>query len=151
MLARHGADGGVDKVWRDLQELQNDVVKLAQEMPSMLGEVSDGSLRAARERLDRMKKTLDVALASLNESGRNAAQSVNEMTHSIEDTFRGHPIAVIVAAVGVGYMLGLSNSGQEPPLADHRNLASQATAPRLGPRYQRYDPYAGFHRGFAHR
>jgi ElaB/YqjD/DUF883 family membrane-anchored ribosome-binding protein len=112
MLARHGANGGVDKVWRDLQELQNDVVKLAQEMPAMLGEVSDGSLRAARERLDRMKKTIDVALASLNESGRNAAQSVNEMTHSIEDTFHGHPIAVIVAAVGVGYVLGLSTQGR---------------------------------------
>jgi ElaB/YqjD/DUF883 family membrane-anchored ribosome-binding protein len=107
MLARHGAN-----VWRDLQELQNDVVKLAQEMPSMLGEVSDGSLRAARERLHRMKKTLDVSLASLNESGRNAAQSVNEMTHSIEDTFHGHPIAVIVAAVGVGYILGLSTQGR---------------------------------------
>jgi ElaB/YqjD/DUF883 family membrane-anchored ribosome-binding protein len=112
MLARHGANGGVDKVWRDLQELQNDVVKLAQEMPSMLGEVSDGSLRAARERLDRMKKTLDVSLASLNESGRNAAQSVNEMTHSIEDTFHRHAIAVIVAAVGVGYILGLSTQGR---------------------------------------
>jgi ElaB/YqjD/DUF883 family membrane-anchored ribosome-binding protein len=112
MLARHGANGGADKIWRDLQELQNDVVKLAQEVPSMLGEVSDGSLRAARERLDRMKKTIDVSMASLNQSGRNAAQSVNEMTHSIEDTFHGRPFAVIVAAVGVGYILGLSSQGR---------------------------------------
>ena len=112
MLARHGLNDGADKIWRDLQELQNDVVKLAQEVPSMLGEVSDGSLRAARERLDRMKKTIDVSMASLNQSGRNAAQSVNEMTHSIEATFHGHPIAVIVAAVGVGYMLGLSTQGR---------------------------------------
>jgi ElaB/YqjD/DUF883 family membrane-anchored ribosome-binding protein len=108
MLARHGANGSVDKAWRDLQELQNDVVKLAQELPSMLNQAGDGSLRAARERVDRMKKTIDVSLAQLTDSGRNAAQSVNEMTHSIEETFRAHPIAVIVAAVGVGYMLGLS-------------------------------------------
>ena len=112
MLARHGANGGVDKVWRDLQELQGDVVKLAQELPSMLNQAGDGSLRAARERVDRMKKTIDVSLAQLTDSGRNAAQSVTEMTHSVEETFRAHPIAVIVAAAGVGYMLGLSTQGR---------------------------------------
>jgi ElaB/YqjD/DUF883 family membrane-anchored ribosome-binding protein len=112
MLARHDANGGVDKVWRDLQKLQGDVVKLAQELPSMLNQAGDGSLRAARERVDRMKKTIDVSLAQLTDSGRNAAQSVTEMTHSVEETFRAHPIAVIVAAVGVGYMLGLSTQGR---------------------------------------
>jgi ElaB/YqjD/DUF883 family membrane-anchored ribosome-binding protein len=112
MLARHGANGGVDKVWRDLQELQGDVVKLAQELPSLLNQAGDGSLRAARERVDRMKKTIDVSLAQLTDTGRNAAQSVTEMTHSVEETFRAHPIAVIVAAVGVGYMLGLSTRGR---------------------------------------
>jgi ElaB/YqjD/DUF883 family membrane-anchored ribosome-binding protein len=112
MLARHGAKGSVDNVWRDLQELQNDVVKLAQELPSMLNQGGDGSLRAARDRVDRMKKTIDVSLAQLTDSGRNAAQSVTEMTHSVEETFRAHPIAVIVAAVGVGYALGLSTQGR---------------------------------------
>jgi ElaB/YqjD/DUF883 family membrane-anchored ribosome-binding protein len=111
MLARHRANGGVDKVWHDLQELQNDVVKLAQELPSMLNQAGDGSIRAARERVDRMKKTIDVSLAQLTDSGRNAAQSVNEMTHSIEETLRAHPIAVVVAAMGVGYVLGLSTQG----------------------------------------
>jgi ElaB/YqjD/DUF883 family membrane-anchored ribosome-binding protein len=112
MLARPVANGGVDKVWRDLQELQSDVVKLAQELPSMLNQAGDGSVRAARERVERMKKTIDVSLAQLSESGRNAAESVNEMTHSIEETFRAHPIAVIVAAVGVGYVLGLSTQAR---------------------------------------
>jgi ElaB/YqjD/DUF883 family membrane-anchored ribosome-binding protein len=112
MLARHVADGGVDKVWRDLQELQSDVVKLAQELPSTINQAGDGSIRAVRERVDRMKKTIEVSLAQLSESGRNAAESVNEMTHSIEDTFRAHPIAVIVAALGVGYVLGLSTQAR---------------------------------------
>jgi ElaB/YqjD/DUF883 family membrane-anchored ribosome-binding protein len=112
MLARHVANGGVDKVWRDLQELRSDVVKLAQELPSTLNQAGDGSVRAVRERVDRMKKTIDVSLAQLSESGRNAAESVNEMTHSVEETFRAHPIAVIVAAVGVGYVLGLSTQAR---------------------------------------
>lgn len=112
MSARHSANGSVDKVWRDLQELQGDVAKLAQEIPSMLSEAGGGSVRAARERVDRMKKTIDVSLATLNESGRNAAQSMNEMTHSIEETFHAHPIAVIIAAMGVGYVLGLSTQGR---------------------------------------
>ncbi len=112
MFARHGANGSVDKVWRDLQELQSDVVKLAQELPSTFNQAGEGSIRAARERVDRMKKTVDVSLAQLSESGRNAARSVNEMTHSVEETFRAHPIAVIVAAMGVGYVLGLSTQGR---------------------------------------
>ena len=61
-----------------------------------------------------MRKTIDVSLANLIESGRNAAQSVNEMTHSIEETFNAHPIAVIIAAVGVGYVLGLSTQARNP-------------------------------------
>jgi ElaB/YqjD/DUF883 family membrane-anchored ribosome-binding protein len=112
MSARLDANGRADKIWRDLQELQSDFTKLAQELPSMFGEVGGDSLRAARERVDRMRKTVDVSLANLSETGRNAVQSVNEMTHSVEETFHAHPIAVIVAAVGVGYVLGLSTQAR---------------------------------------
>jgi ElaB/YqjD/DUF883 family membrane-anchored ribosome-binding protein len=97
-----------------LEKLQSDFAKLAQEPPSMFGEVGGESLRAARERVDRMRKMIDVSLANLSETGRNAVQSVNDMTHSVEETFHAHPIAVIVAAVGVGYVLGLSTQPRNP-------------------------------------
>lgn len=110
MPVSQGADARIDDIRHDLQSLRNDIVKLAQELPSMLGDVRDDSLQAARERVDRMKENVDASLSQLSERGREAAKAVNEMTDNlvrgIEDSFHAHPITTIAVALGVGYVLG---------------------------------------------
>jgi ElaB/YqjD/DUF883 family membrane-anchored ribosome-binding protein len=112
MFARRGVNGSMDKVWRDLKVLQSDVAKLTQEIPSMLNDAGDVSLRAARERVDRMKRHIEDSLSQLSERGRDAVQSVNEVTHNVEETLHAHPIMIIAAAVVVGYVLGASSQGR---------------------------------------
>jgi len=110
MHARHSANGKVDNLRHDLQALRNDVAKLTQEIPSVLTEVRDDSLQAARERIDRMKHNIDASLAQFSERGREAAKAVNDPTgnaaRGIEDSLRAHPIAAIALAVGIGCVLG---------------------------------------------
>ncbi|HMA73345.1 MAG TPA: hypothetical protein VKP67_17950 [Xanthobacteraceae bacterium] len=110
MRTWQGANGGMDTVRHDLQALRNDVAKLAQEIPSMLSDVRDDSVQAARERVDRIKTNIDTSLSQLSERGREAADAVTEMTddmtRSIEESFHAHPITTIVVALGIGYVLG---------------------------------------------
>lgn len=110
MPTSQGADARIADIRRDLQSLRNDIVKLAQELPSKLSEVRDDSLQVARERADRLKEDIDASLSQLSERGREAAKAVNEMTDNlargIEDSFHAHPITTIAVAIGVGYVLG---------------------------------------------
>jgi ElaB/YqjD/DUF883 family membrane-anchored ribosome-binding protein len=110
MRMAQSANGSMDNVKHDLQALRSDVAKLAQEIPSMLSEVRDDSLQAARERVDRIKENIDASLSQLGERGRETAQAVNEMTdnfaRNLEDTFHAHPLTTIAVAIGLGYVLG---------------------------------------------
>jgi ElaB/YqjD/DUF883 family membrane-anchored ribosome-binding protein len=103
-------NGNVDHLRNDLQALRNDVAKLTQEIPSMLSDVRDDSLKAARQRIDRMKDNIDASLAQFGERGREAAQAVNQATgnlaRGLEDSLHAHPIATIAFAVGIGCVLG---------------------------------------------
>jgi ElaB/YqjD/DUF883 family membrane-anchored ribosome-binding protein len=110
MPTPQGADARIDDIRNDLQSLRNDIVKLAQELPSMLSDVRDDSLHAARERVDRMKKNVDASLSQLSQRGREAAKAMNEvsdnMVQGIEESFHARPITTIAVALGVGYVLG---------------------------------------------
>jgi ElaB/YqjD/DUF883 family membrane-anchored ribosome-binding protein len=99
----------MDNVRHDLQALRTDVVTLTQEIPSMLSEARDDSLRAARERVDRMKESIDVSLSQLGKRGRDAAQAMNDATDTLGETFHAHPIATIAVAIGLGYALGVAH------------------------------------------
>jgi ElaB/YqjD/DUF883 family membrane-anchored ribosome-binding protein len=112
MRAMHSPSGKIDDIRHDLQTLRNDVAKLAQEMPSLVSDVRDDSLRAARERVGRMKDSIDASLAQFSERSRGAAKAVNDATEDaargLEEALREHPIAVIALAVGIGCVLGAS-------------------------------------------
>jgi ElaB/YqjD/DUF883 family membrane-anchored ribosome-binding protein len=106
MRAMNSANGKVDNIRHDLQALRNDIAKLTQELPSVLSDVRDDSLKAARDRVYRMRDDIDASLAQLSERGRHAAKAVNDATRDvargIEDSLREHPIAVIALAIGIG-------------------------------------------------
>jgi len=110
MHAMRGANGS--NLQHDLQALRSDVAKLALEIPTVLSEVKDESLHAARERLNRMKDNIDASLAQFNERGREAAQALDQATseaaRGLEEALHAHPIATIAFAVGIGCVLGAS-------------------------------------------
>jgi ElaB/YqjD/DUF883 family membrane-anchored ribosome-binding protein len=114
MRFRTSGNGSMANVRHDLEALRHDVAKLAQEMPSMLSDARDESLQAARERVHRMKDSLDASLSKMSKTGREAAQVVSETTdslvHDIEETFHAHPIATIAVAMGIGFALGRARS-----------------------------------------
>jgi ElaB/YqjD/DUF883 family membrane-anchored ribosome-binding protein len=112
MLATRDANGKVNQLQHDLHTLRYDVAKLALEIPSVLSDVKDDSLRAARVRLDRMKDNIDASLAQFNARGREAAQALGQATdeaaRGMEEALHAHPIATIVFAFGIGCVLGAS-------------------------------------------
>ena len=110
MQAMHSASGKIDNIRHDLQALRNDIAKLTQELPSVLSDVRDDSLKAARDRVYRMKSDIDASLAQLSDRGRDAAKAVNDATgdvaRGIEVSLREHPFAVIALAIGIGCVVG---------------------------------------------
>ena len=58
MTGRMSANGRFDKIRDDLQALSNDVAKLTQEIPSMLSEAGDDSLRGLARASAASKKIL---------------------------------------------------------------------------------------------
>ena len=110
MRASHSASETIDNLRHDLQALRGDVSKLTDEIPSMLSDVREESLRAARERVKRMKREIDVSLSQLRETREAAAQAVGEATdevvQSLESSLKAHPVAVIALAVGLGCLIG---------------------------------------------
>jgi ElaB/YqjD/DUF883 family membrane-anchored ribosome-binding protein len=112
MHAMRDANGKFNHLQHDLQTLRNDVAKLALEFSSVLSDVKDESLRAARVRLDRMKDNIDASLAQFNARGREAAQALGQATdeaaRGMEEALHAHPIATVVFAFGIGCVLGAS-------------------------------------------
>jgi ElaB/YqjD/DUF883 family membrane-anchored ribosome-binding protein len=112
MNARPAVDGKYEKLKSDLQALSGDVAKLIQEIPSMVTDVRDESLQAARERVNRMQQQIDASLSQIVNHGRDAARGMGDVTrpvaHEIEDALYSHPIATIALAVGIGWLLGAS-------------------------------------------
>jgi ElaB/YqjD/DUF883 family membrane-anchored ribosome-binding protein len=110
MTGRMSANGRFDKIRDDLQALSSDVAKLTQEIPSMLSEAGDESLRAARARVGRIKENIDTSLSQLGDRGRDAARAVNEagsdVVDNLDDLLRTRPVATIAIAFGLGFLIG---------------------------------------------
>lgn len=110
MRAMNSPVGKIDDLRHDLQTLRNDIAKLAQEIPSLVSDMRDDSLNAARDRVGRMKDSIDASLAQFGERSRGAAKAVNDatedMANGLEESLREHPVAVIALAVGIGCVIG---------------------------------------------
>jgi ElaB/YqjD/DUF883 family membrane-anchored ribosome-binding protein len=112
MRARSAVNGKFDKLQGELQALQGDVAKLIQEIPSMVTEMRDESLKVARDRVNRIQQHIDASLSQMTDQGRDAVRAIGDATgpvaRELEEALHAHPFATIAIAIGVGWLLGAS-------------------------------------------
>lgn len=112
MSARQDTSATIDNLRHDLQSLRGDISRLADEIPTMLSEVKEESLDAARRRIKRMKQEIDLSLAHIRDTRRQAVQAVGDvadtLTEGVERSLSMHPVATLALAVGIGCLIGAS-------------------------------------------
>jgi ElaB/YqjD/DUF883 family membrane-anchored ribosome-binding protein len=108
MAARKRAPAAtVDDIQSDLQELRDDLSRLAEQVTELVSDGGSEALGDVKKRIQRIRAGLEDVVT---EKSHEAADAVFEMTdtlgESIEEAIRTRPMTVLAVAIGVGFLFG---------------------------------------------
>jgi ElaB/YqjD/DUF883 family membrane-anchored ribosome-binding protein len=96
-----GTPSATKDIARDLQLLQDDVSKLAEEITGRLGEGGNAALNQARERIEHLRHSISQMVANGDAGGLAAGVAA-----SLEEALHDHPLTTLTTAFTVGFALG---------------------------------------------
>ena len=116
MNANPSRNVSFEKLQSDLEALSGDVAKLVLELPSVVGEVRDKSLKSLRDQIHRMQQHINASLSQITAPGRAAARAAGNaagnvrgaVAHEFKDVLSAHPLATLAVALGIGWLIGAS-------------------------------------------
>ncbi len=91
----HDTTDATRGVRADIEALQNDISRIAQHFGTLVGNVGTDGARAAKMQVDEMRGRLDDVVSTVGRRGYSMAR----------DTMNERPVAAIVGAVAIGYVL----------------------------------------------
>lgn len=110
MPAKRKSAESIDDIQNDLYSLREDVSNLAEQVTQLLSDKSEDVVGDLKERITRMRDTIDGALSGAGDRGRaavrDARESIDGVTESIEESVRERPLTMLALALGVGLILG---------------------------------------------
>lgn len=107
MPSTSNAAASVDDIRKDLQNLRDDVTRLAEQITSLVSATGDEALGEARERIRRFRTSMQEAVTDAGERGRDAVVDMTEnVSEALEESLRDHPLTTIALAVGLGFLFG---------------------------------------------
>lgn len=102
-LSGKNAATAASNVQEDFSTLQDDVVKLTQQVAQLLAANGNVAWRRA-------KKNIDGVVAGVEEKGAEAADAVRQvaetMTDALDDSIARRPYTTLALAVGLGFVAG---------------------------------------------
>ena len=97
----------VDDIRKDLQNLRDDVARLAEQVTTLLSATGDEALGEVRERIHRIRESMQEAVTDAGERGRDAVLDVTDnIGEALEQSLRAHPLTTIALAIGLGFLFG---------------------------------------------
>jgi ElaB/YqjD/DUF883 family membrane-anchored ribosome-binding protein len=107
MASTNGPAATIEDIRSDLQTLRDDVTRLATQVTTLVGTTGDEAVGEVKERIRRLRETMEDTVADAGERGRDAVLDVtDQLGEAIEDSLRTHPISTVALAVGLGFLVG---------------------------------------------
>ena len=109
MASRRKTTTAIDEIQNDLYSVREDVAKLADHVTELLGDKSDDVVDDVKQRVARLRESIDDAISEAGVGGRaavrDAKEGLRDIGESIEDSIRERPFTMLALAVGLGVVL----------------------------------------------
>ena len=110
MAPKRKAPATVDEIQDDLYAVREDMAKLADHMTELLGGKSDDVVDEMKQRVGRLRESIDAAISGVDTGGRSALRdakhNLREFNDTLEDSVRDRPFTMLALAVGLGIVVG---------------------------------------------
>jgi ElaB/YqjD/DUF883 family membrane-anchored ribosome-binding protein len=104
---RRGVSDATQDVQQDLQALRDDLGTLAEEVASLMSSTGNQALDEVKDRIRRIRSSLDDVMSDAGARGRDALRDVGEnVSTAIEEHVKERPLTTLALAVGLGFILG---------------------------------------------
>jgi ElaB/YqjD/DUF883 family membrane-anchored ribosome-binding protein len=108
MAARKkGPAATVDDIQSDVQELKDDLARLAEQVTELVSDTGSEALTDVKKRIQRIRENLEDVVT---EKGQEAADAVWDATEnigdSLEEALRTRPMTSLAVALGIGFLFG---------------------------------------------
>src|ERR1051326_4457000 len=102
MASRKEAAATVTDIARDIQALRDDLAQLSRQVTTLLSASSDEAIGKVKERVRRMRDSIDETMADAGERGREALSDASgHIGEGLEESLREHPVATVALALGL--------------------------------------------------
>jgi ElaB/YqjD/DUF883 family membrane-anchored ribosome-binding protein len=107
MASTKAAAATVEDIARDMQALRDDLAQLSRQVTTLLSASSDEAIGEVKERIRRMRDTIDETVADAGERGREALSDVSgKVSEALEGALQEHPVTAVALALGLGFLFG---------------------------------------------
>jgi len=104
---RRGVSDATYDVPQDLQALREDLSTLAEEVTGLMSSTGNQALDEVKNRIRRIRTSLDDLVSDASARGRDALQDVGESVSSaVEESIKERPLTTLALALGIGFILG---------------------------------------------
>jgi ElaB/YqjD/DUF883 family membrane-anchored ribosome-binding protein len=105
--SRRRVSDATEDVQQDLQALREDLGTLAEEVASLMSSTGNQALDEVKDRIRRIRSSLDDVMSDAGARGRDALRDVSEnVSAAIEEHVKERPLTTLALAVGLGFILG---------------------------------------------
>lgn len=112
MPAKRKTSVTVDEIQSDLYALRDDVSNLADQVTTLLSDKGEDVVTDLKERITRIRENIDGTITGVSERGRaavrEAKESVDGFTETVEESIRERPLTMLAVALGLGVLFGRS-------------------------------------------
>jgi ElaB/YqjD/DUF883 family membrane-anchored ribosome-binding protein len=107
MASTKEAAATVEDIARDMQALRDDLAQLSRQVTTLLSASSDEAIGEVKERIRRMRDTIDETVADAGERGREALSDASgKVGEALEGALQEHPVTTVALALGLGFLFG---------------------------------------------
>ena len=105
-MSNRDLDKALASLRGDLQRVQKDLSKLARGGGKVAKQAGATAHEAGDSALQTLEAEMHAVLDAVKEIGASAVAGGEDVVSSVEDHIKGHPLAVVAAALGIGVAIG---------------------------------------------
>jgi ElaB/YqjD/DUF883 family membrane-anchored ribosome-binding protein len=110
MASKRKTTTAIGEIQNDLYSVREDVAKLADHVTELLGDKSDDVINDVKQRVSRLRESIDAAISEAGAGGRSAVREatdgLKDIGDTLEDSMRERPFTMLAIALGLGVVLG---------------------------------------------
>ncbi len=97
----------VEDIARDILALRGNLAQLSRQVTTLLSASSEEAIGGVKERMRRMRDSMDETVSDASKRGREAMSDVSgHIGEALEESLQKHPVTTVALALGLGFLFG---------------------------------------------